>query len=152
MLSFNVELHDITSLTEPMFGACSIECPAMIGAECPAEKGERCSGWSAKYSNAAAEVVHSWSMSSFQDEEAGDCDRNGWYGLFRTPEAERSDDNPMRAGVILYNSPTGGVQVTRYDTEEELSRDWAKIEAEEWECPNDNEVCSQEAPCPECTD
>lgn len=136
-ITYPVELHEITNLTWPMWEACSIECPAMIGAECPGRLDRRnstgglmrCPGWSAKFPNAAAEVVHSWTLDSGQDEECGEQDRDGWFALFKNPD-DSTIDGPMGAGVILCAISNGAVQVTRFDTEEELSRDWAKIVAE----------------------
>lgn len=139
MISYNIELHEITGLTWPMWEACSIECPAMIGAPCRGAAigtEARCPGWSAKFSNAAAEVVHSWTLDSGQDEECGNTDHSGWFALFRTPDDETHDDNPMGAGVILCVISSGAVQVTRFDSAEELTRDWAKIVAE---CEDDEE-------------
>lgn len=133
MISYVIEPHDINTLTAPMWDACGIECPAMIGADCPGKEldGTRCPGWSAKFSNAAAEVVHGWTLESFQDDQAGNSvEGDGWFALFRTPNDERHDDNPMGAGVILCELSNGAVQVTRFGSDEELTRDWAKITAE----------------------
>lgn len=161
MISYDIDTYEILDLTEPMFEACGIECPKMIGGTCLADVNARdttgklitCPGWSSKFPNAATEVVHNWTLSNDQDEQAGDSvTGSAWYALFRTPKDERRESNPMQAGVILVEVSTGRTDVTRYATEAELNAAWAKIRAETWECPNENEVCSQEAPCPECTD
>lgn len=128
-MQYAVQPHDINRLTAPMFDACGIECPAMIGADCPRVNGDGldCPGWSAKFPSAAVEVVYGWDA----DERAGGGESgHPWYGLHRTPEGERCDNNPMGAGVILVEFSDGAVQLTRFGSEEELSRDWAKIVAE----------------------
>lgn len=132
MISYNIEPHDITSLTWPMWDACGIECPAMIGADCPDKPGEgtaRCLGWSSKFPSAAAEVVWCWTMQNFQDEDCGGEDGGTWFALFHAPKGE-SHDGPMGAGVILCTLSSGAVQLTRFTSTEELTRDWAKIVAE----------------------
>lgn len=138
-ITYRVQPHDIISLTTSMFDACGIECPVMIGAPCPsrdsdqymdgpadaAHYAKRCPGWSAKFPSAAAEVVYGWEP----DERAGGNPAE-WYGLYRTPADERHDDNEMGAGIILCELTTGAVRLTRFDSEKELTRDWAKIVAE----------------------
>lgn len=129
-ITYNIEPHDITDLTWPMWEACSIECPAMIGAECPKKNDERCPGWSAKFTDAAAEVVHGWTLESFQDEECGDAsERDAWFALFKNPDPG-TFDGPMGAGVILCVTSQGFVQATRFKDTEELTRDWAKLMVE----------------------
>lgn len=151
-ISYSIELHEITDLTWPMWQACSIECPAMIGAPCPADNNERCPGWSAKYTNAAAEVVHSWTLDSGQSDECGDAvDGDAWFALFRNPD-DGTFDGPMGAGVILCITSQGFVQATRFATTEELTRDWAKIQAEYDECENGSPTCTEDDPCVLCYD
>ena len=169
MINYDIDPSDITSLTEPMFTACGIECPAMIGAPCPGNTSgrymdgpadarhyaSRCPGHSSKFPSAAAEVVYGWTLSNFQDEDCGGENGETWFALFRTPDDERHDNNPMGAGVILCALSSGAVQVTRFDSAEELSRDWAKIVAEYED--DDPQVCedfcglhvSHEPPCKE---
>lgn len=144
MYSYNVELHDIHTLTAPMFDACGMECPKMIGAACPADSGnqymdgpadakhysKRCPGWSAKFADAASEVIHGWTLDSRQDEEAGNaCERDAWFALFKNDDVTALG-GPMGAGVILCVTSSGYVQATRFKDTEELTRDWAKITAE----------------------
>lgn len=153
-ISYDVKLHDIENLTWPMWRACSVECVAMIGGICPADNNERCPGWSAKFTNAAAEVVHAWTMDSQQSEECGDAvDGDAWFALFRNPD-EGTFDGPMGAGVILCVTSQGFVQATRFDTKEELEEAWAKLVAEHdgSECPNDSPTCTPEDPCVVCHD
>lgn len=73
-----------------MWEACSVECPAMIGGTCGKDTrhstGKPCSGWSAKYNNAASEVIYSWTMDSGQSDECGTTEYGGsWFALFRNP-------------------------------------------------------------------
>lgn len=134
MISYNIEPHDITSLTAPMFDACGLECPAMIGAECPKNVQVKtgvwgsCPGWSAKFPSAAAQVVHSWTLDGTQDEQCGDSVMgSAWHALFRTPESERTGNNPMGAGLILTELSSGAIELTVFDSAEELTEVWAKI-------------------------
>lgn len=129
-ITYNIEHHEISALTAPMWDACGIECPAMIGATCPANRlpVAVCPGWSGKFPNAAAEVVYGWTLESFQDEVCGGGD-DTWFGLFTADETDPVD-GPMGAGVILVVLTSGAVHLTRFDTAEELTRDWAKIVAE----------------------
>lgn len=137
-ITYGIETYEIAELTAPMWDACGIECPAMIGGMCPrntrdskTQKWLVCPGQSSKFKNAAAEVVFGWSLESFQDEECGDAEYGGgWFGLFRTPKDAKSSNHPMGAGVILCVLSSGATQLTRFDTEEELTRDWAKIVSE----------------------
>lgn len=136
-ISYKVELHDIIELTAPMWDACGVECPAMIGAECPRDDSfppVRCPGWSAKYPNAASEVIHSWTLESFQDEECGDSvEGSGWFALFVTSPEESAEDNAMGAGVILHETPQGHVSATRFDAPDALMKEWRKLLAEHGE-------------------
>lgn len=147
-ISYGIELHDITSLTEPMWEACGIECPAMIGADCPG--GMDCPGWSAQFASAAAEVVRSWTRGSGQSDDCGDAvDGDAWYALFRNPDAG-TYGGPMGAGVILCVTSHGFVGATRFGTAEALEEDWRELrdEASRWvrdTCPD----CTDEAACPE---
>jgi hypothetical protein len=128
-ITYAIEHHDITSLTAPMWDACGIECPAMIGAECPG--GMKCHAWSSKFPNAATEVVYGWSLSSFQDEETGSTDSGpGWFALFRTPDDELTPNNAMGAGVILCTVSSGAVSLTRFDSVDAMNQEWAKILAD----------------------
>lgn len=153
-IGYDIELHDIENLTWPMWEACSVECPAMIGGTCPADTNKRCPGWSAKYTNAAAEVVHAWTMDSQQSEECGDTvDGDAWFALFRNPD-EGTFDGPMGAGVILCVTSQGFVKATRFATKEELDKDWDTLVTENngSECPNDSPTCTPEDPCVVCHD
>jgi hypothetical protein len=129
-ISYAIELHEITDLTWPMWEACSIECPAMIGADCPRKEGDRCPGRSEKYTDAASEVVHSWTLGSGQSDECGNStEGDGWFALFRNPDAG-TFDGPMGAGVILHENSRGFIQATRFTTEYELDLDWTEIQSE----------------------
>ena len=61
------------------------------------------------------------------DAEEGSSCEAGWYGLYRGPFEE--DDT--LAGVILYESTDGFVDIARYESPEALEKDWAEIEAEQ---------------------
>lgn len=139
-ITYRVQPHDITTLTAPMWDACGIECPAMIGGTCRGTvAGDilRCPGWSGKYADAASEVIHGWTMESGQDEEAGNAsERDAWFALFKNDDTT-TFDGPMGAGVILCVTSGGYVQATRFKDTEELTRDWAKI-LMEYEDDEDN--------------
>lgn len=155
-ITYNIKVYEIENLTQPMWEACSIECPAMIGAKCPADIGDgsyrRCPGWSAKYTSAAAEVVHSWTLDSGQSEDCGNSvDGNGWFALFRNPD-KGTFDGPMGAGVILVETCSGRVDVDRYDTSEALEEAWDTFLRETRECPYENDGCTGDDLCDECTE
>ncbi len=149
-IAYRVQAHDITTLTEAMWDACGIECPAMIGAPCPGGMG--CPGWSPKWDNAATEVVYGWTMESFQSETCGDVDQPiGCNHLFRTPEDERHDDNPMGAGLILNADSQGFVALGRYENVTELDENWAQLQEEEakFERANCPACAESNTPCDE---
>lgn len=150
-ITYAVQPHDITALTAPMFDACGLECPAMIGADCSGKNGSRldCPGWSSKFPNAAAEVIYSWGA---DDRAGGGESGHPWYGLHRTPEDERSADNPMGAGVILTELSTGAVELIVFDSAEELAEVWAKLLHETRECPYEIDGCTGDEMCGQCTD
>lgn len=106
----------------------------MIGGTCGKDTrhstGKPCSGWSAKYNNAASEVIYSWTMDSGQSDECGTTEYGGsWFALFRNPDAS-THDGPVGVGVILCVTSSGAVAATRFTTEMELEEDWAKLQAE----------------------
>lgn len=163
-ITYAVQPHGITSLTAPMWEACGIECPAMIGAECPgqfdsrqymdgpadaAHHAKRCPGKSSKFPHAAAEVVYGWSLSSFQDDTCGEAESSiGWNALFRTPEDERHDDNPMGAGVILNTDSQGAVTLARYYDAALMEAEWAALQQREADYERANcEDCTPDIPC-----
>jgi hypothetical protein len=154
MISYNIEPPDITALTWPMWEACGIECPSMIGAPCPADVGDgsyrRCPGWSAKFTGAAAEVVHGWTLDSGQSDECGDAECSiGWNALFRNPD-QGTFDGPMGAGVTLTTDSQGFVSVTRYETAEERDADWTALQEEEAKIDRHNcHLCSEGQYCAE---
>lgn len=143
-ITYRVQAHDITTLTWPMWEACGIECPKMIGADCPRgiSTGEDCPGWSAKFPSAAAEVVHAWSLDS-DPETVGDVDQPiGWNALFRTTGEDDDTDTPTGAGVILHTDSQGFVSLVRYGTATELDGIWSMLQDEEAEFERAN--------CPQC--
>ncbi len=152
MIDYSVGLEDITTLTAPMWEACGIECPVMIGATCPGKDTSRymdgpadaahlrmsCPGWSAKFPNAAAEVVWSWSLESGQDDSAGTTEFGGnWYALF-VADSTAPENGPMGAGVILCVQSGGAVELSCFDTKTELDEVWEGIVKENEE-PEDEE-------------
>lgn len=152
-ITYRVQPHDITTLTWPMWEACGIECPAMIGADCYSKIKRRdadgfvaaCPGWSAKFPNAAAQVVHGWSMSSDQDDTCGDVDQPiGWNAIFRAAGEDDDTDGPMGAGLILTTGSQGDVTLARYTTVLELDTEWAALQKMEAEYDRAN--------CEDCTD
>jgi hypothetical protein len=151
-ISYAVEPYEITTLTWPMWEACGIECPAMIGADCPGKEGDglKCPGWSAKYSSAAAEVAHGWTMTSDQSEECGTTEFGGnWYALFRNPD-KGTFDGPMGAGLILTVTDQGFVSLIRYTDGYECDQAWKALEAETHECPHESPICTPDALCDAC--
>jgi hypothetical protein len=80
------------------------------------------------------------------DEEVGEVDALGWYGLFRGPLC-KADESPAVDGerltdaevaymatvagaIVCEDSPVGFVNVMWYRDAEELERDWATIVAD----------------------
>lgn len=146
-ITYRVQAHDITTLTWPMWEACGIECPAMIGAECPAIKAhlrQTCPGKSSKWDNAATEVVYGWTMESFQSDTCGDVDQLiGCNHLFRNPDSGEHD-GPMGAGLIIHTDSQGFVTLTRYATVLELESDWQQLQEKEAEYDRANcENCAE---------
>jgi hypothetical protein len=153
-ITYSIEPYEITNLTWPMWDACSIECPAMIGADCPKKDDKRCPGWSAKFTDAAAEVVWHWTLESGQSEECGNAtESDAWFALFKNADAG-TFDGPMGAGVILCVTSQGLVQATRFTTEYERDLDWNKIidEYVDNECENGSPTCTEADPCVLCND
>ncbi len=161
-ITYAVQPHAITTLTAPMWEACGIECPAMIGAPCPgntdghymdgpadaAHHAKRCPGKSSKFPHAAAEVVYGWSL-HWQPETCGDVDQPiGCNSIFRTPEDEHHDDNPMGAGVILNTDSQGAVTLARYYDVALMEAEWAALQQREADYFRANcEDCTPDAPC-----
>lgn len=128
-ITYAIEEYEITSLTWPMWQACGLECPAMIGAPCKRESGKFCTLY--KFDTAAAEVVYSWTLDSGQSDECGDAGEGAaWFALFVNPDASEHT-GPMGAGVILCVLSGGAVSATRFDTAAELNADWEKLLAED---------------------
>jgi hypothetical protein len=95
--------------------ACGLECPVMNGGTCLNKQGQMCTG--AKFENAAAEILHSWSLDSGQDEECGHSEfGNGWHALFREDRC------------ILYTNSQGFVGAMQFDTTDEMEKVWAECE------------------------
>jgi hypothetical protein len=143
-----------------MWDACGIECPQMIGAECARGLDRRdaagklmdCPGWSGKYDNAAAEIIHGWTMTSDQSEECGGGETGGtWYGLFRSADASMHD-GPMGAGVILTVTGQGFVHANRHGTPAGLDAVWTTLLRETRECPHETDGCTGDSLCQPCTD
>ena len=148
MISYSIEPHDITTLTAPMWDACGIGCPAMIGADCPRKADESCPGMSSKFGSAAAEVIYGWDPS---ETCGGGETGHAWYGLFRNPDASEHD-GPMGAGVVLVEYSSGATHAERFDSVAALDREWGKILTETRECPYENDGCTGTALCEQCTD
>jgi len=149
-LTYRVQAHDIRTLTAPMWEACGIECPAMIGATCPGTVDgviTRCPGKSSKFPHAAAEVVYGWSLDS-QPETCGDTDQPiGYNALFRAEDGD-DPDGPMGAGVILTTDSQGFVSLARYETATELDGIWEMLQSEEAKYDRANCVeCADDGPC-----
>lgn len=160
-ITYRVQAHDITTLTWPMWDACGIECPAMIGADCPgsadghymdgpadaAHHAKRCPGKSSKFPNAAAEVVWGWSLHD-QPEVVGDSEQPiGWNAIFR-PTADDDTDGPMGAGLILSTDSQGFVSLARYETVTELDGIWSMLQDEEAKYLRANcEECTEDERC-----
>lgn len=154
-ITYRVQPHNIRTLTWPMWEACGIECPAMIGADCPGNYDGRdpsrelttCPGWSGKFPHAAAEVVHGWSLDS-QPETCGDTEQPiGFNAIFRAEDGD-DPDAPMGAGVILTTDSQGSVSLVRYETATELDGIWGMLQDKEAEYDRANcEECTDDGPC-----
>ncbi len=147
MINYDIDVHDIDDLTEPMWQACGLECPVMIGGKCRRDERDSrtnmfrtCPGWSTKFTNAAAEVVHAWSQSSGQSDDCGNAvEGDAWFALFRNPD-RGTFDGPMGAGVILTVASGGEVTADRFESADELEKDWALL-LEEHEPDTDTDGC-----------
>lgn len=151
MITYAVEPHDITTLTWPMWEACGIECPKMIGADCPRDgyPAKHCPGYSVKFPSAAAEVLYGWTMDSSHDEECGNAiEGPAWHALFRTRPAD-PHDGPMGAGAIFTVDSQGFTAATLYETISELDADWSALRKKEAEFDRANcENCTElNVPC-----
>lgn len=148
MISYAIEPHEITTLTAPMWDACGLECPAMIGAPCPKDANPWAHCTLPKFTSAAAEVIYSWTLDSGQSEECGNSvDGNAWNALFRNPDAA-THDGPMGAGVILTETSGGFVTASRYATTDELEADWSQCLTDAGE-PENPCNCEHESHFPE---
>jgi len=80
-----------------------------------------------KFDTVASEKIWSWTLDSSQDDDCGNSvDWHWWAARF---DAEPVTDDPsMRAGVIVEERSGGSVCATRYDSAEELRRDWESRE------------------------
>lgn len=147
-ITYRVQPHDINTLTWPMWEACGIECPKMIGAPCQHPNGN-CSRFG-KFPNAATEVVYGWTMESFQSDTCGDVDQLiGCNHLFRAAGEDDDTDGPMGAGLILHTDSQGFVTLTRYATVLGLESDWQQLQEKEAEYERANcENCAElNVPC-----
>lgn len=87
-----------------------------------------------KYSNTADEYFHGLTLDGCCDEETGDVESFGWYGLVML------DDGPIVInweggsqtvyGAIVHEDSQGFVDVTYYDCAAEASAQFAMIEDE----------------------
>jgi len=105
-----------------------------------------------KFSSELDELLYQASLDGGPDEEVGDAQDFGWYGLMRL-KPDDSDyfidladeggwDDPEgawdqlkgKAGAIIYEDSQGSVDVTYYATEDALNKAWDKIlqEADEF--------------------
>jgi hypothetical protein len=74
-----------------------------------------------KFGNAAEEKLYSWTLDSGQNDECGNSvDWHTWSARFNADK----DIPALRAGVILQERSGGAVVAFRYDSAEELERDW----------------------------
>ena len=86
--------------------------------------------------------VYSVSLDGGCDEELGECDSFGWYGLMRNGRTIFRDHDPLleslneteqnqlteSAGVILHEGSQGFVSVKYFDTKAELEAAWTELE------------------------
>lgn len=87
--------------------------------------------------------LYSWSLDG-TDDQVGESDSTGWYGLLQGPFAYKFDESDYLpelnsdevayiehlAGVILFENSQGFVYVTAYESDSELESSWAKVSAE----------------------
>lgn len=103
-------------LGEIHWQACGLDCPMLTGGKCKKDSGEWCTG--PKFSSAAAEILHAWSLDSSQDEESGTSEYgNGWHALFRDSRA------------ILHTNSQGFVSAWMVPDSENLDTVWEEIES-----------------------
>jgi len=95
-----------------------------------------------KFNTILDAYVYSVSLDGGTDEELSEESSSHWYGLMRHGHTIFRDHDPFLetlneaeqaqltacAGVILYQDSTGFVDVTYYDTAEELETAWTLIE------------------------
>lgn len=88
------------------------------------------------------------------DEDLGDSETFGWYGLLRDGESilaqllesgaevteEEAENLRTSAGVILHEDSQGFVDVDYYDTEDELEEAWSDLEDEYSEFAEDEDL------------
>jgi hypothetical protein len=105
-----------------------------------------------KFNTILDSYVYSVSLDGGCDEETGDANYSGWYGLMRNghtifrdhdPHLESLNDDERDkltscAGVILREDSNGFVYVDYYNTNEDLDRAWSAIEQEFTDEETDN--------------
>ena len=133
MITVTITLDDFDHLTAPMWDACGLECPVMIGGTCRKDDYRFCT--LPKFDTAAAEVLYSWDAS----EQCGNStDGPAWYGLFRNPDVEEHD-GPMGAGAIVTEYSGGSVYAVRYASAAELDKVWQELLIETDDTEGDDE-------------
>ena len=97
---------------------------------------------STKFDSAITEYAYDVSLDGGPDEETGEAQYSGWYGIMRSPilrdggssvEPLASEDVETLksiAGLILYEDSQGFVYATLFDTKEELETSWNAVCAE----------------------
>jgi len=107
----------------------------------PGKNGKRGPG---KFSTDLDSHIYDLSMDGGPDEELGDSEDFGWYGLMSDGESiaddlrsngvelEDEDYEKLKAaaGVIIFLNSQGFVEVAYYDTDKELQAAWNKLEEE----------------------
>lgn len=95
-----------------------------------------------KFSTILDSYVYSVSLDGNTEEEIGESDCGGWYGIMRNGSTIFRDHDPLLetlnedeqkqltecAGVIMREDSQGFVYVTYYDDKVRLERDWIQIE------------------------
>ena len=108
-----------------------------------------------KFNTIVDSYVYAVSLDDGCDDEVGESDSFGWYGLMRHGSTIFRDHDPMceplndaerdllteSAGVILSEDSQGFVAVEYFDTTEELDAAWSQIVAEYEQATTDGEDC-----------
>lgn len=96
-----------------------------------------------KFENKATELLYEMSLDGGGDEECGDVERGGWFGLMRGPFNDgKGNEIPglgHYVGAILQQTNEGFVYSEFFTSKTKLDKTWKKVckEAEKYEDSDD---------------